>query len=67
MEVIVNNTAKEIENNSRLTDLLSSLKLTEQKGIAVALNNKVVPKTNWNATTLSSRDKITIIKATQGG
>ncbi len=67
MEVIVNNTAKEIEENSPLFDLLNDLNMTEQKGIAIALNNKVVTKSKWAATTLSNNDKITIIKATQGG
>jgi len=67
MEVIVNNSATQVQNESSLSELINALNLIEQKGIAIALNNKVVTKTKWESTTLSERDKITIIKATQGG
>ena len=67
MEVIVNNSATQVQNESSLSELISALNLIEQKGIAIALNNKVVTKTKWESTTLSEKDKITIIKATQGG
>ncbi len=67
MEVIVNNSAKQLNDGCQLNDLLNQLNLTEQKGIAIAVNNKVVSKSNWTSTTLSNNDKITIIKATQGG
>jgi len=67
MEVIVNNSATQVQNESSLSELISALDLIEQKGIAIALNNKVVTKTKWESTILSEKDKITIIKATQGG
>ena len=67
MEVIVNNSATQVQNESSLSELINSLNLIEQKGIAIALNNRVVTKTKWESTTLSEKDKITIIKATQGG
>ncbi|MFT6441544.1 MAG: sulfur carrier protein [Salibacteraceae bacterium] len=67
MEVIVNNSVTQVQNESSLSELISALNLIEQKGIAIALNNKVVTKTKWESTTLSEKDKITIIKATQGG
>ena len=67
MEVIVNNSVTQVQNESSLSELISALNLIEQKGIAIALNNRVVTKTKWESTTLSEKDKITIIKATQGG
>ena len=42
MEVIVNNSATQVQNESSISDLLNKLNLIEQKGIAIALNNKVV-------------------------
>lgn len=39
----------------------------DKKGIAVAVNNSVVPKAEWNTYEVKSADKITIIRATQGG
>ena len=49
--------------------LLSDLNgvIAEQKGIAVALHQKVIPKERWDRTNLKEEDKITIITATQGG
>jgi len=37
------------------------------KGIAVAVNNQVIPKANWADTPLREADQILIITATQGG
>jgi len=41
--------------------------MSEAKGIAVAVNNSVKPRNNWPAYTLQPNDKITVIRATQGG
>ena len=45
---------------------LSTLKI-ESKGIAIAVNQTVISKSEWNKTQLKENDNITIIKATQGG
>jgi len=37
------------------------------RGIAVASQNSVIPKTNWKSYQLSNKENILIIKATQGG
>ncbi|ETN94745.1 hypothetical protein P278_26880 [Zhouia amylolytica AD3] len=36
-------------------------------GIAIALANNVVPKSEWDTTCLRENQNILIIKATQGG
>ena len=36
-------------------------------GIAVAINETVVPKSQWTSTLLQENDKVLIIKASQGG
>lgn len=38
-----------------------------QKGVAVAINNRMVPRTEWQATTLAENDNVVIIKAACGG
>ena len=38
-----------------------------QRGIAVALNGEVIPRTAWTATLLRPGDKIEIVRARQGG
>ena len=37
------------------------------KGIAVARNGEVVPKSTWDGTVLSSGDRIEIVSAAAGG
>jgi sulfur carrier protein len=41
--------------------------LTAKSGIAVAVNQSVISKSNWATTTLEESSKILIIQATQGG
>ena len=67
MEVILNHNKINLENAASLVALLHLQNLSDKKGIAVAVNNKVVPRTKWNSYILNEKDNITIIKATQGG
>jgi sulfur carrier protein len=67
MEVNINNQQVEVEEKTVLYTLLSLNNLAEKKGIAVAVNNKVLPKADWVKYQLQINDKITIIRATQGG
>lgn len=67
MEVFINNILQDIAESSSLFELLHAENLAEKKGIAVAVNNMVVPRPKWNEHQLSAQDRITIIKATQGG
>jgi sulfur carrier protein len=50
-----------------LLDVLEENKLLHKMGMAVAINNAVIPKTHWNQTALKQHDNILIITATQGG
>jgi sulfur carrier protein len=67
MNVLLNNKDCSIEINSVLVKALEQNGITNQKGIAVAVNNAVVPKSEWQNKSLNENDKITIIRATQGG
>jgi sulfur carrier protein len=67
MEVIINHNKTELKETSSLLALLQLQNLSEKKGIAVAVNNKVIPRSRWDSHILNSNDSITIIKATQGG
>lgn len=46
--------------------LAQSLSLPE-RGVALAVNNRVIPRANWEDTQLAEGDNITIIKAAFGG
>ena len=67
MEVIVNNKPHTLSEKSTIQELLNQLDLPSQQGIAVAINQAIIPKTDWENTQLSNQDKVMIITATQGG
>jgi sulfur carrier protein len=68
MELTINHTTKTFEV---LPDNLAALMTMEipgkKKGIAVALNNRIIPLSAWAETLLRDKDSILIITATQGG
>lgn len=63
----VNKTAQQHEAPLSLLALLEALQKAEQTGIAVAVNNRVIPRNKWELQALQDQDNITIITATQGG
>ncbi len=67
MEITVNNIPKDVPAGSLLTTALEQNISLDAKGIAVAVNNAVVQKARWNDYILHEGDKVTIIRATQGG
>ena len=69
MEITINNQTKFLEeyNSISVQQLLNIEIPLKQKGIAIAINNKVVPKTDWENKIISNNDIVLIIKATQGG
>ena len=56
-----------VENNISLHVLLESKEMISKKGIAVAVNNSVIQKQNWESHVLQENDKVLIISATKGG
>lgn len=68
MELIINHQTKFFDEiPGSLAELMHSEAPQKTKGIAVALNNHVVPRAQWPDTPLQDRDTILIITATQGG
>jgi sulfur carrier protein len=66
MNIRVNNIHKEISENTSIEALLEFLNHT-QNGIAIAINEEIVLKDNWNISNLNENDEVLIIQATQGG
>ncbi|MFD2602158.1 MULTISPECIES: sulfur carrier protein ThiS [Flavobacterium] len=68
MELTINNQTRHFTESTVTIQTMLDIEIPlKQKGIAVAVNNTVIPKTQWNSFTLSSTDQILIISATQGG
>lgn len=66
MELNVNDERYSFDGENVL-DLIRVLNLEQKKGIALALNNAIVPKQHWNETPLEENDTILIITAAAGG
>ncbi len=66
MEITLNNSSQEVTEHTTLYAIVYSHLSDKQKGIAVAVNDTVIPKANWERYILQSNDSILIIKATQG-
>lgn len=68
MELIINHQTKFFDELPGSLAALMHLEAPQKiRGIAVALNNQVIPRADWPATPLQDRDTILIITATQGG
>ncbi len=68
MKVILNDTPIELDPaKTTLLQAISHSGISDFKGLAVAVNDTVIPRTNWESFLLNENDTITIIRATQGG
>lgn len=67
MDIIVNDRKHTIDQHSTLNALLSNLNISSNKGVALAVNEQVIPRSNWDSHQLKENDEIMIIKAAQGG
>ena len=67
MTVHVNNKELDCSAGTTLAQLLQKINVVQQNGIALAVNNTVVPKKEWENFAMKENDKVMLIKATQGG
>lgn len=65
MQVTINNQQTEVKA-STVEELHAELGLP-QKGVAIAIDNKMVPRAAWAETLLKENDNIVVIKAAFGG
>jgi sulfur carrier protein len=67
MEIIINNIKKTVPEEITLKDLLQKELEGNFRGIAVAVEKKIIPREKWDEHRLHDGQHILIIKATQGG
>jgi sulfur carrier protein len=67
MTIRLNDQPRAVADAATLQDLLVSLALAERRGVAVAVNDEVVPRGAWPRRALAEADRILVIQATQGG
>lgn len=66
MKITVNNKERQVADGSTMADVLAMLEI-EPKGIATAVNGRLVAADGRHAATLAEGDKMVIISAFYGG
>jgi sulfur carrier protein len=66
MTVLVNGEQRQVAPGTALDALVSTL-TASPSGVAAALNETVVPRTQWPSTVLSEGDRVEVLTAVQGG
>lgn len=68
MELKVNGETRSLRSGATLADLMAELGFArDARGIAVAVNEAVIPQPSWQKKALSDGDIVEIIRAVQGG
>jgi sulfur carrier protein len=66
MKITFNSKTIDINSESNLLEIIST-QYDKTNGVAVAVNNSVIPKDKWISTPISEGDDIVLIKAVCGG
>ncbi|MFI8216898.1 sulfur carrier protein ThiS [Streptomyces sp. NPDC085932] len=66
MNISVNGQPRDVRPGTALDTVVKSL-TTSSSGVAAALNETVVPRTQWPSTPLSEGDRVEVLTAVQGG
>lgn len=68
MNVFINGTEIELAVDALVTDAIATVKPGDAtRGIAVAVNGSVVPRSSWGETRLDEADRVEILTAVAGG
>ncbi len=67
MQLFINNEQEDCSPEITIAQLLEQKEMSHLKGLAVAINDVVLSKSEWHSYRLQHNDHITIIRASQGG
>ena len=68
IDIFVNGTSRTCDEAAFVESLLVDFFRGEiPRGVAVAINSEIVPRSAWSKTTLEAGARIEIVHATQGG
>ncbi|MBN8855036.1 MAG: thiamine biosynthesis protein ThiS [Sphingobacteriales bacterium 50-39] len=67
VQVTINRESFMLPDTGTLADVLPLLDISRPGGIAIAVNDNVIPKGEWQQYKLQANDKVFVIRATQGG
>jgi sulfur carrier protein len=67
MRLTVNGQHRDLDDGATVSDVVNALAPDAVRGIAVAVNAEVVPRTRWPQTVLRADDSVEVLTAVQGG
>jgi sulfur carrier protein len=67
MTVCVNGEHRQLADATTVADVVQSLVEEAERGVAVALDGDVVPRSEWESTTLRDGAHVEVLRAVQGG
>ncbi|MFV2099883.1 sulfur carrier protein ThiS [Micromonospora sp. LOL_024] len=66
MELTVNGVERSVRDGVTVAELVRDVS-GQERGVAVAVNGEVVPRTGWPAKALRGGDQVEMLSAAQGG
>ncbi len=66
MNIVLNGQDKQIDDDTNIEQLLTSLDLNNKR-LAVEINQEIIPRSDFATFTLSESDKVEIVQAIGGG
>jgi sulfur carrier protein len=67
MKLVVNAVESDVDETVTVADIVFGLTGAESRGIAVAINDQVVPRSAWADTRPTEGDRVEVLSAVQGG
>ena len=68
MRLLLNGKPADLDDEATVADLVRDrIGTGSRRGIAVALNGEVVPRNEWDTTTIRDDDRVEVLSAAQGG
>jgi len=66
ISVVLNGEAHELGDSPTVADAVRAAEAPD-RGVAVAVDGEVVPRTSWDATSLADGQHVEVLQAVQGG
>ncbi len=67
MRIELNGSDQEVRDGVSVGELVRSLVEAPERGVAAALEGAVVPRGEWDATTVEEGQRLEVVRAVQGG
>ena len=68
MNVVVNGDRQEIAGEAKVVDVLERVgRGPDARGVAVAVNGEVIPRSRWRSERLREDDRVEVLNAVGGG